>query len=40
MRGRARPKFYSDRLFVNALVIMIVQHLHGEWTGGGSEFTR
>lgn len=27
-RGRGRPKFYSDRLFLKALVIMIVQHLH------------
>lgn len=27
-RGRGRPKFYSDRLFLKALVIMLVQHLH------------
>jgi len=27
-RGRGRPKLYSDRLFLKALVIMIVQHLH------------
>lgn len=27
-RGRGRPRFYSDRLFLKALVIMIVQHLH------------
>ena len=25
---RGRPKYYSDRLFLKALVIMIVQHLH------------
>lgn len=27
-RGRGRPSFYSDRLFLKALVIMIVKHLH------------
>jgi Transposase DDE domain len=27
-RGRGHPKFYSDRLFLKALVIMIVRHLH------------
>ncbi len=27
-RGRGRPQFYSERLFLKALVIMIVQHLH------------
>ncbi len=27
-RGRGRPKVYSDRLFLKALVIMIVRHLH------------
>jgi hypothetical protein len=27
-RGRGRPQFYSDRLFLKALVAMIVQHLH------------
>src|SRR5512143_2569996 len=27
-RGRGRPQYYSDRLFLKALVIMIVQHLH------------
>jgi hypothetical protein len=27
-RGRGRPPFYSDRLFLKALVIMIVRHLH------------
>ncbi len=27
-RGRGRPKVYTDRLFVKALVIMIVRHLH------------
>jgi hypothetical protein len=27
-RGRGRPKFYPDRLFLKALVIMIVRHLH------------
>jgi len=27
-RGRGRPKVYADRLFVKALVIMIVRHLH------------
>jgi hypothetical protein len=26
--GRGRPFFYSDRLFLKALVIMIVKHLH------------
>lgn len=27
-RGRGRPQFYPDRLFLKALVIMIVRHLH------------
>ncbi len=27
-RGRGRPKTYSDQLFVQALVIMIIRHLH------------
>jgi len=27
-QGRGRPYFYSDRLFLKALVIMIVKHLH------------
>jgi len=27
-RGRGRPKPYSDRLFLKALVIMIIRHLH------------
>jgi hypothetical protein len=27
-RGRGRPPIYSDRLFIKALVIMIVKHLH------------
>lgn len=27
-RGRGRPKAYSERLFLKALVIMIVRHLH------------
>ena len=27
-RGRGRPKFYKDRLFLKALVIMIIRHLH------------
>jgi hypothetical protein len=27
-RSRGRPSFYSDRLFLKALVIMIVKHLH------------
>lgn len=27
-RGRGRPKVYSDRLFLKALVIMIIRHLH------------
>ncbi len=27
-RGRGRPKLYADRLFLKALVIMIVRHLH------------
>ena len=26
-QGRGRPKFYSDRLFLKALIIMIVRHL-------------
>ena len=27
-RGRGRPKVYGDRLFLKALVVMIVRHLH------------
>lgn len=27
-RGRGRPKVYADRVFLQALVIMIVRHLH------------
>jgi hypothetical protein len=27
-RGRGRPKLYSDKLFLKALVVMIVRHLH------------
>jgi hypothetical protein len=27
-RGRGRPRFYPDRLFLKALLIMIVKHLH------------
>jgi len=27
-RGRGHPKVYSDRLFLKAVVIMIVRHLH------------
>ncbi len=27
-RGRGRPQCYSDRLFVKALVMMIIRHLH------------
>ena len=27
-QGRGRPKVYTDRLFLKALVIMIVRHLH------------
>jgi len=27
-RGRGQPKFYRDRLFLKALVMMIVRHLH------------
>jgi hypothetical protein len=27
-RGRGRPRYYPDRLFLKALVIMIVRHLH------------
>lgn len=27
-RGAGRPKFYPDRLFLKALIIMIVRHLH------------
>jgi hypothetical protein len=27
-RGRGRPRRYSDRLFLKALVIMVVRHLH------------
>jgi hypothetical protein len=28
-RKRGRPRTYPDRLFLQALVIMIVRHLHG-----------
>ncbi len=27
-RGRGRPQTYPDRLFLKALVVMIVKHLH------------
>src|SRR5690242_6678294 len=27
-RGRGRPKTYTDRLFLKALVVMIIKHLH------------
>ena len=27
-RGRGHPQVYSDRLFLKALIIMIVRHLH------------
>jgi hypothetical protein len=27
-RGRGRPRYYADRQFLKALVIMLVQHLH------------
>jgi hypothetical protein len=27
-QGRGRPSFYSERLFLKALVIMIIKHLH------------
>src|SRR3978361_1597505 len=27
-KGRGRPKTYSDQLFLKALVVMIVKHLH------------
>src|SRR5438874_2711257 len=27
-RGRGRPRFYPDHLFLQALVVMIVRHLH------------
>src|SRR5437773_4424635 len=27
-RGRGHPQVYSDRLFLKAIVIMIVRHLH------------
>lgn len=27
-RGRGRPKYYPDRLFLKALVMMIIRHLH------------
>jgi len=30
-RGRGRPIFYTDRLFLTALVIMIVKHLHAPY---------
>jgi len=30
-RGRGRPKTYPDRLFLQALVIMIVRHLHSPY---------
>src|SRR5947209_5339590 len=29
--GRGRPAFYPDRLFLKALVIMIVKHLHSPY---------
>ena len=29
--GRGRPSFYPDRLFLKALVIMIVKHLHSPY---------
>jgi hypothetical protein len=30
-RGRGRPSFYSERLFLKALVIMIIKHLHSPY---------
>src|SRR5690348_2787131 len=30
-RGRGRPRYYADRLFLKALVIMIVKHLHSPY---------
>src|SRR5690349_600749 len=30
-RGRGRPPTYSDRLFLKALVIMILKHLHSPY---------
>ena len=30
-RGRGRPRHYADRLFLKALVIMIVKHLHSPY---------
>ena len=27
-RGRGRPRFYPDRLFLKALIIMILRRLH------------
>src|SRR5690349_17685603 len=27
-RGRGRPRFYDDRLFLKALLVMILKHLH------------
>lgn len=30
-RGRGRPCFYSDRLFLKALIIMIIKHLHSPY---------
>lgn len=30
-RGRGRPIFYPDRLFLKALVIMILKHLHSPY---------
>src|SRR5512137_743993 len=27
-RSRGRPKVYSDRLFLKALIVMLVRHLH------------
>ena len=30
-RGRGRPAVYSDRLFLKALVIMILKHLHSPY---------
>jgi hypothetical protein len=30
-RGRGQPRHYADRLFLKALVIMIVKHLHSPY---------
>lgn len=38
--GRVRPKVYSDRLFLKALVIMIVRHLSTVLTFGSSVTSR